>query len=138
MSALIYCLRACGFGDACFLELENAIAALVAPQGALLLSSSSASSLGEYSYRAPSWRSTKVAARTRYFLSGTHAMKDWGTSKLNTVEPFGAAAKAQSFTVAAGSLGITPSAISKAVQRMANPSWGSGCFQRTALPAPPA
>ncbi|CAB3743843.1 LysR family transcriptional regulator [Paraburkholderia rhynchosiae] len=47
-------------------------------------------------------------------------MKDSGPSRLGTVEVFCVAAKAQSFTAAATSLGTTPSAISKAVQRLEN------------------
>ena len=47
-------------------------------------------------------------------------MKDSGPSRLGTVELFCVAAKAQSFTAAATSLGTTPSAISKAVQRLEN------------------
>lgn len=57
-------------------------------------------------------------------------MKDLGTSRLNTVELFCAAAKAQSFTAAAASLGTTPSAISKAVRRLEN-RLGLKLFQRT-------
>jgi DNA-binding transcriptional LysR family regulator len=57
-------------------------------------------------------------------------MKALGTSRLSTVEMFCVAAKAQSFTGAATSLGTTPSAISKAVQRLEN-RLGLKLFQRT-------
>jgi DNA-binding transcriptional LysR family regulator len=57
-------------------------------------------------------------------------MNDSGVSNLNTVELFCAAAKAHSFTAAATTLGTTPSAISKAVQRLEN-RLGIKLFQRT-------
>ncbi|SAL82292.1 LysR family transcriptional regulator [Caballeronia terrestris] len=57
-------------------------------------------------------------------------MKDSGPSRLGTVELFCVAAKAQSFTAAATSLGTTPSAISKAVQRLEN-RLGLKLFERT-------
>jgi DNA-binding transcriptional LysR family regulator len=50
--------------------------------------------------------------------------------RLNTVELFCAAAKARSFTAAATELGTTPSAISKAVQRLEN-RLGIKLFQRS-------
>jgi DNA-binding transcriptional LysR family regulator len=57
-------------------------------------------------------------------------MNDSGIDRLNAVELFCAAAKAQSFTAAASALGVTPSAISKAVQRLEN-RLGLKLFQRT-------
>lgn len=57
-------------------------------------------------------------------------MKDSGPSRLGTVELFCVAAQAQSFTAAATSLGTTPSAISKAVQRLEN-RLGLKLFERT-------
>lgn len=53
-----------------------------------------------------------------------------GINRLNTVELFCAAAKARSFTAAAAELGTTPSAISKAVQRLEN-RLGIKLFQRS-------
>ncbi|MEW6643456.1 MAG: LysR family transcriptional regulator [Pseudomonadota bacterium] len=53
-----------------------------------------------------------------------------GVSRLNTVELFCAAARARSFTAAATELGTTPSAISKAVQRLEN-RLGLKLFQRS-------
>lgn len=52
------------------------------------------------------------------------------TNRLSTVELFCAAARARSFTAAATELGTTPSAISKAVQRLEN-RLGIKLFQRT-------
>ena len=45
-------------------------------------------------------------------------MNKLGTGNLSTVELFCAAAEARSFTAAAAKLGTTPSAVSKAVQRL--------------------
>ena len=56
-------------------------------------------------------------------------MRDFSI-RLNTVELFCAAAKAKSFTAAATELGTTPSAISKAVQRLEN-RLGIKLFQRS-------
>lgn len=57
-------------------------------------------------------------------------MKNSGLDQLHAIELFCAAAKAQSFTAGATALGVTPSAISKAVQRLEN-RLGLKLFQRT-------
>ncbi|WP_179402724.1 LysR family transcriptional regulator [Burkholderia guangdongensis] len=57
-------------------------------------------------------------------------MNESGIASLSTVEMFCAAAKVQSFTAAAAALGTTPSAVSKAVQRLEN-RLGVKLFQRT-------
>ncbi len=60
---------------------------------------------------------TAVRAPKHWEADGVNKL---GTGNLSTVELFCAAAEARSFTAAAAKLGTTPSAVSKAVQRLEN------------------